>query len=74
MIDLKTTAQYWFSVEDLAALWHIKAQMVRLLLKPHRGRCHLARRGKRPERVLWIPVEVVRALDRERLALRKPAA
>lgn len=64
--DLDVTSQYWWSVSDLCTRWHIGAQMVRLLLKPHRGRCHMARRGKHPRHQLWVPVEVVRVLDRER--------
>jgi hypothetical protein len=72
--DLDLTAQYWFSVEQLAARWHIGPQMVRLLLKPYRARCHRARRGKHPRLCLWVPVEVVRRLDQERRETQRQAS
>jgi hypothetical protein len=72
--DLDLTAQYWWSVADLCARWGIKAQMVWILLKPYRGRCHRARRGKHPRLTLWVPIDVVRELDRERQNRLLPAA
>lgn len=72
--DLKTTTQYWWNVDQMAALWHITPKTVRGLLGPHRGKCHLGRRGKNPRLVLWVPLEVVRTMDRERRAQQAPAA
>lgn len=72
--DLDTTACYWWTTDRLAARWHISEKRVRELLVPHRGSCHLGRRGRNPRLVLWVPVDVVRRLDQERQGLRKPAA
>lgn len=64
--DLDTTAKYWWTLQELSARYHVGLRMVQDLIRPHRGRCHLGRRGKHPRMVLWVPLEVVRALDRER--------
>lgn len=72
--DLDVTAQFWWTTDQLGARWHISEKRVRELLVPHRGQCHLARRGKNPRLVLWIPIDVVKRLDRDRRELRKPAA
>jgi hypothetical protein len=73
--DLMLTTKYWYSVADLAARYHVSEKTVRLhILPPHRGRCHLARRGRHPRLLLWIPAEVVRLLDRERRATQQRAS
>lgn len=71
--DLDTTAQYFFSVSDLAARWHITEKTVREILKPYKGRCHYGRRGSHPRLCLWVPIDVVRVMDSERRKLRRPA-
>lgn len=72
-LDLRTTSQYWFCVDDLMALWHLSGKMVHTLLQPHRGRCHLARRGRQPRLVLWVPIEVVRTINNDRKAMWEKA-
>jgi hypothetical protein len=72
--DLDLTHQIRWSVEQLAARWNISEKRVRQLLEPHRGKCHLQRRGRHPRLCLWAPKEVVAAIDRERAAIQKPAA
>lgn len=72
-LALTTTTKYWWCVADLAERWHVSPQMVRLLLKPYRGRCHRARRGKHPRLLLWVPLAVVATLDREREWRQVPA-
>lgn len=72
--DLNMTAQYWWSVEDLGQRYHISAKRVREILQPFKGRCHKARRGRHPRLCLWVPIEVVRVLDKDRESYREPAA
>lgn len=72
--DLDTTAKFWWSVEDLSVRWHITPEYVRRLLIPHKGACHMARRGRNWRLTLWIPVDVVAKLDKERRAVQRPAA
>lgn len=64
--DLTLTSKYWWSVDELAERYRLSVPSAHRLVQPHRGKCYIGRRGKHPRRVLWIPVEVVRVLDRER--------
>lgn len=72
--DLDVTAQFWFTADQLAARWHLSERRVRELVAPHHGQCHMARRGRHPRLALWIPIDVVKRLDRERQEFRKPVA
>lgn len=64
--DLDLTTKFWWTTEDLAQRWHVSEKRVRELLAPHRRHCHLARRGRHPRLCLWIPIEIVKVLDRDR--------
>jgi hypothetical protein len=59
----------WFTVQDLAVRLHLKPKTVRRIVRPYRDRCHLARNGSHPRKVLWVPLEVVRAIEKAREAL-----
>jgi hypothetical protein len=60
--------QQWFTVRELAARLHLAPFTTRQLVKPFREYCHLARQGSHPRRVLWIPLDVVLAIERQRAA------
>jgi hypothetical protein len=68
--DLDSTTKYWWCVDDLAERYHLAPKTIRVLLAPHRGKCHLGRRGRHPRLLLWAPLEVVRILDRDRRRLQ----
>lgn len=65
--DLDVTAQFWWTTDQLGARWHISEKRVRELLVPHRGQCHLGRRGRHPRLCWWVPLPIVQRLDRERM-------
>ena len=59
-----TTASRWYTVAAVAERLHVRPITAWRRLKPYRLRCHLARNGSHPRRVLWVPADVVRALER----------
>ena len=63
----------WYTISELADLLHVGGRTTLRLLEPHRGRCHLARRGKNPRLVLWVPAAVVAELCEARKAMWKAA-
>lgn len=62
--------QRWYTVRQIASLLHLRPLTAWRLVRPHRSKCHLARNGPHPRLVLWVPATVVRALSRERAAVR----
>jgi hypothetical protein len=56
----------WLTLGEVAARLHVARMTAWRLLRPFRGRCHLARAGSHPRLVLWVPAEVLRELESER--------
>lgn len=56
----------WYTVADLAARLHVKPRTAWLAVRPFRRQCHLGRDGPHPRKVLWIPADVVRTIERRR--------
>ena len=70
------TPREWYPAPVVAELLHITRRRLSDLLAPHRERCHLARDGRHPRLVLWVPAPVVRQLRKERRSVwlaRMPA-
>ncbi len=63
----------WYTLAEIAALLHVGERTTRRLLRPHRSRCHLARKGTHPRLVLWVPVAVVTELREARKELWRAA-
>lgn len=59
-------AARWYTVLDLADQLHVKPRTAWGLVKPYRHRCHLGRDGSHPRKVLWIPADVVRSIEKGR--------
>jgi hypothetical protein len=57
--------QQWFTIRELAARLHLSTGTTHRLVKPFREHCHLAREGSHPRLVLWIPVAVALAIERQ---------
>lgn len=53
----------WFTLGEVAATLHVSRLAAWRVLRPFRGRCHLARAGPHPRLVLWVPVAVVRQIE-----------
>ncbi len=53
----------WYTVREIALLLHRAPKTIRSLLKPYRTRCRLAREGRNPRRVLYIPESVARQVE-----------
>jgi hypothetical protein len=66
LTDMELSAQFWYSVDDLAKRWAVTQQRVKQLLQPHKGHCRLGRRGSHPRLVLLIPKDIAVQLDNER--------
>lgn len=64
----------WYTIPELAELLHVGGRTTLRLLEPHRAQCHLARRGKNPRLVLWIPASVVSEICDERKATWRAAS
>ena len=62
-------AKAWFTIPEIAALLHVGGRTTLRLLTPYRAKCHLARRGKNPRLVLWVPAAVVTELCNARREL-----
>lgn len=52
----------WYTLAEVADMLHVGTRTTRRLLAPYRGQCHLARKGRHPRLVLWIPGSVVSVL------------
>lgn len=64
----------WYTLAELAELLHVGGRTTLRLLEPHRGRCHLARKGQNPRLVLWIPAAVVGEISEARKAQWRAAS
>lgn len=60
------SGQRWYTVEEVAEELHVRPLTAWRLVRPYRDRCHLARKGRHPRRVLWIPEAVLRQLREAR--------
>lgn len=56
----------WYTLAEVAALLHVGIRTTRRLLAPYREQCHLARKGRHPRLVLWVPVEVFAEIRKKR--------
>ena len=65
------SGKVWYTVQELAELLHVGLLTARRLVRPYRSRCHLARSGSHPRRVLWVPVDVVGEIIAERTVIWK---
>ena len=54
-----------YTVKEIAAILHRAPKTVRALLKPHRAKCALAREGRHPRLILYVPESVVLLLESE---------
>lgn len=59
-------ATRWYTVLDVADQLHVRPRTAWGLVRAYRHRCHLGRDGSHPRKVLWIPVDVVRAIEKQR--------
>lgn len=55
----------WYTVQQLAAIWHRSPKTVRRLLTPFRPDCLRVREGKNPRRILWVPRRVATAIEQQ---------
>lgn len=68
------SAPEWYEAPKVADLLHVTRRHLQRLLTPHRDRCHLARDGRHPRLVLWVPALVVRQLREERRSVWRSRA
>lgn len=59
----------WLTVRELADRLRLRPRTAWLLVRPYRARCRLGRNGSHPRKVLWIPADVVRTIEKQRQAL-----
>jgi hypothetical protein len=62
----RAQATRWYTVPDLAEQLHVRPRTAWGLVRPYRHRCHLGRDGSHPRKVLWIPADVVRSIQKAR--------
>ncbi len=60
------TEQRWYTVRQIALELHVRPLTAWRLVRPYRSRCHTARAGRHPRRVLWVPEAVLRLLRESR--------
>lgn len=59
-----TPSTRWFTLHAVADRLHVGWLTAWRLVRPHRDKCHLARKGSHPRLVLWVPAEVVAEIER----------
>lgn len=64
--DARPKPKAWYTVDDIASLLHVSRRQVQRLVRPHDARCHLARAGRAPRLLKWVPREVVMELVEQR--------
>ncbi len=60
------TASRWFTISEVAAYLHLSRRSVWRLLGPYREHLHLARLGRHPRQLTFVPSTIVRRLISER--------
>lgn len=66
----------WYTLAEIATLLHVSVRTAVRLVDPYRDRgyCHLARNGKHPRLVLWVPVAIVRQICEARQVVWRAAS
>lgn len=64
-----TTVAKWYTVREMADRLRLRPHTVWLILQSYRDQCRLGRKGSHPRKLLWIPIEVVRAIEKQRKSL-----
>lgn len=59
----------WVTVHELADRLRLRPHTAWLLVRPYRARCRLGRKGSHPRKVLWIPADVIHAIEKQRQTL-----